>query len=153
DPHADELARSVLQHDPKNLAALTRLADAQLREARPSGHIDAVVQTAKAILDLSPTNVRGQLTLARAYALAQDYPAAVAQYDRLLAVDPTFLPPQLEKARALFSDHQFAAAAAAYYRAQQPSPEVLLRDGLAAFLQSHPELRPQMAPCLENGPG
>jgi tetratricopeptide (TPR) repeat protein len=152
DPRADELARSVLKHDPKNLAALTRLADAQLREARPGGHIDAVVQTAKAILDLSPTNVRGQLALARAYSLAQDYHAAAAQYDRLLAVDPTFLVPQLEKARALFSGHQFAASAATYHRAQQPGPEELLRDGLASFLQAHPELRPQLAICLEIGP-
>jgi tetratricopeptide (TPR) repeat protein len=153
DPHADELARSVLQHDPKNLAALIRLADAQLREARPSGHIDAVVQTAKAILDLSPTNVRGQLALARAYSLAQDYKSAVAQYDRLLAVDPTFLAPQLEKARALFSDNQFGASAGAYQRALHPAPEELLRDGLAAFLQAHPELHQQLAPCLEAGAG
>jgi predicted Zn-dependent protease len=51
DPRADELAKSVLHHDPKNLAALVRLADAQLRAARPSAHIDAVVQTAKSILD------------------------------------------------------------------------------------------------------
>ncbi len=153
DSRADELARSVLQHDPKNLAALIRLADAQLREARPSGHIDAVVQTAKAILDLSPTNVRGQLALARAYSLAQDFQAAVAQYDRLLAVDPTFLVPLIEKARALFSAHRFAASAAAYGRAQQPEPEQLLRDGLAALLLLHPEFRPQLAPCLETGPG
>jgi tetratricopeptide (TPR) repeat protein len=153
DPRADDLARSVLQHDPKNLAALIRLADAQLREARPSGHIDAVVQTAKAILDLSPTNVRGQLALARAYSLAQDYQAAAAQYDRLLAVDPTFLVPQLEKARALFSGHQFAASAATYQHAQHPEPEELLREGLAALLQWHAEFRTQLAPCLETGPG
>jgi tetratricopeptide (TPR) repeat protein len=153
DPRADELARSVLHHDPKNLAALIRLADAQLREARSSAHIDAVVQTAKTILDLSPTNVRGQLALARAYSLAQDYKAAVAQYERLLAVDPTFLVPQVEKARALFSDHQFGAAEATYQRAQQPSPEGMLRDGLASFLQLHPEFRSQLASCLEVGPG
>jgi tetratricopeptide (TPR) repeat protein len=153
DAHADELARAVLQHDPKNLAALDRLADAQLREARPSAHIDAVVQTAKAILDLSPTNVRGQLTLARAYSLAQDYHDAVAQYDRLLAVDPNFLVPQIEKARALFSANKFGASASTYQRAQQPSPEELLRDGLAAFLQAHPEFRPPLAPCLETGVG
>jgi tetratricopeptide (TPR) repeat protein len=153
DPRADELARSVLHHDPKNLAALIRLADAQLREARPSGHIDAVVTTAKEILDLSPTNVRGQLALARAYSVAQDYTAAAAQYDRLLAVDPTFLVARVEKARALFSGHQFANSAAAYQRAQQPTPEELLRDGLTGFLQAHPEFRPPLAPCLETGPG
>jgi tetratricopeptide (TPR) repeat protein len=153
DTRADELARSVLQHDPKNLAALIRLADAQLREARPSAHVDAVMQTAKTILDLSPTNVRGHLALARAHSVAQDFQAAVAQYDRLLAVDPTFLVPQVEKARALFSDHQFGASAAAYQRAQQPEPEELLRDGLAALLQCHPEFRPPLAPCLETGSG
>jgi tetratricopeptide (TPR) repeat protein len=153
DPHADELARSVLQHEPKNLAALIRLADAQLREARPSAHIEAVVQTAKVILDLSPTNVRGQLALARAYSIVQDFPSAVAQYDRLLAVDPSFLIPQIEKARALFSGHQFNAAEATYQRAQQPAPEELLRNGLASFLQLHSEFRPQLGPCLELGAG
>jgi tetratricopeptide (TPR) repeat protein len=149
DHRAEELARAVLRHQPKNLAALVRLADAQLRAARPSGHIEAVVQTAKSILDLSPTNVRGQLALARAYSLGQDYSAAVAQYDRLLAVDPTFIVPLIEKARTLFSGHQFGASESAYLRAQQPGAEESLRDGLAYFLQLRPEYRQLLAPCLD----
>jgi tetratricopeptide (TPR) repeat protein len=153
DHRAEELARSVLHHDPKNLAALIRLADAQLREARPSGHIDAVLQTTHDILHLSSTNVRGRLALARAFSLAKHFPDAVAEYDRLLAVDPTFLVAQLEKARVLFSDHQFAASQAVYHCAQQPDPEALMRNGLAALLQLHVEFRPQLAPCLETGLG
>jgi tetratricopeptide (TPR) repeat protein len=152
DQRAEQLARGVLKHDPKNLAALIRLADAQLRAARPSGHIDDVVHTARAILDLSPTNVRGHLTLARAYALAQDYADAVAQYDRLLTVDPSFLVPRLEKARALFSAHRFRASAAAYQSALHPAPEELLHAGLLAFLQCHPYHRPALGPCLETAP-
>jgi tetratricopeptide (TPR) repeat protein len=151
DPRAEALAQSVLRHEPKNLAALVRLADVQLREARPSACIDLVVQTAKTILDISPTNVRGHLALARAFLLVQDYRSAVAQYDRLIAIDPTFLVPQIEKARALFSAHQFGAAAATYLRAEQPPPDGVLRDGLMAFLQVRPELHQQLAPCLDVG--
>ncbi len=149
DHRAEELARSVLHQDPKNLTALIRLADAQLREARPSAHIEPVVETAKAILDQSPTNVRGHLALARAHSIAQDFHAAVAQYDRLLGLDSTFLVPLVEKARALFSGHQFEASASTYLRAQQPGPEEMLRDGLAFFLQTHPEFRQDLWPCLE----
>jgi tetratricopeptide (TPR) repeat protein len=152
DVRAEQLARSVLQHEPKNLAALIRLADAQLRAARPSGRADDVVQTAKTILDLSPTNVRGQLALARANSLAQNYAAAAAQYDRLLAVDVTFLVAKLEKARALFSDHRFRAAAAAYQSALQPSPEELLHAGLYALLQIQPELRQALGPYIDLAP-
>jgi len=152
DHRAEELALAVLKHDKKNLAAQIRLADAQLRSARPSGHVDAVVQTAKAILAQSATNVRGRLALARAYLVAQDPVAAVAQYDQLLAVDPSFLVPRREKARALFSGHQFHAAAAVYQSALHPAPEEVLHAGLLSLLQFHPEQRQALAPCLEAAP-
>jgi tetratricopeptide (TPR) repeat protein len=151
DAHAERLAQAVLKHDPKNLAALIRPADAQLRAARPSGNIDAVGQTAKAILDLSTTNVRGHLALARAYALAQDYASAVAQYDQLLNLDSSFLVAKLEKARVLFSAHRFGASAAAYQSALHPDPGEMLHNGLLFFLQFHPEHRLAVEPCLEAG--
>jgi tetratricopeptide (TPR) repeat protein len=152
DRMAEQLSQAVVHHDPNNLAALIRLADAQLRAARPSANIDAVVRTAKAILTLSPSNVRGHLALARAYSLAQEYPAAVAQYDRLLGVDSAFLVPKIEKARALFSGNQFGASAAAYQSALHPDPSELLRAGLLSFLQCHPEHRHRLGTCMESDP-
>jgi tetratricopeptide (TPR) repeat protein len=152
DHQTEHLAKVVLKHDPKNLAALIRLADAQLRASRPSGNIDDVVATSKAILALSPTNVRGHLALARAYSVAQNWAASVAQYDQLLSINSLFLIAKVEKARALFSAHRFGASAAAYQSAMQPDPADLLRNGILFFLQSHPESRLALKPCLECGP-
>ena len=107
-----------------------------------------MVKTAKAILDSSPTNVRGHLALARAFTIAQDFRAAAAEYDRLLTVDPTYLVPLLEKARVLFAGHDFEASASTYHRAQQPGPEEWLQFELASVLQTHPQLHQDVAPCL-----
>lgn len=151
DHHAIDLALSVLKHDGKNLAALIRLADAQLREARPTAHIAEVVHTCKEILTLSPSNVRGRLTLARAYSTAADYHAAVLEYDELISRDPSFLVPRRERARILLSAHQFAACAAAYDAMLHPGPEEILSLGLQSFLQRCPQAQGTLGPLLAGG--
>jgi tetratricopeptide (TPR) repeat protein len=144
DPRTVDLCQAVLKSEPQNLAALIRLADAQQRLARFSWHIDAAVQTSHAIIDLSPDNVRGHLTWARSLSVGQEYPAAAAQYDRLIALDPAFTIPQREKARVLFSDHQFAVSAAAYQQMLSPSADEQLQAALDAFAQREPRIRQQI---------
>jgi tetratricopeptide (TPR) repeat protein len=144
DHQAVALCQVVLQAEPKNLAALIRLADAQQRMARFSAHIDEAVQTSRTILELSAFNVRGHLALARSLAVGQQYPAAVAQYDRLIALDPSFTIPQREKARVLFSDHQFAASAAAYQQMLTPSADQQLQAALDALAKREPRVRPTL---------
>ncbi|HJT79178.1 MAG TPA: tetratricopeptide repeat protein, partial [Gemmataceae bacterium] len=141
DPRAAGLAADVARAEPLNLAALIRLADAQQRLARADQHIDEAVKTCKAILAVSPTNVRAHLALARALATAEHFQESVAEYDRLIAIDPTFTVPQREKARVLYSDHQFAAAAAAYRAAELPGADEVLHDELAAFAHKDPRGR------------
>jgi tetratricopeptide (TPR) repeat protein len=141
DPRAVEMSQAALRGDPHNLAALIRLADAQQRLARFSWHIDEAVKTSRTILDLSPTNVRGHLALARSLSVGQEYSAAAAEYDRLIALDPTFTIPQREKARVLFSDHRFDASAAAYQQMQTPSADEKLQADLDAFAQREPRVQ------------
>jgi tetratricopeptide (TPR) repeat protein len=147
DHMAIDLALSVLKHDHQNLAGLIRLADAQLRNARPTAHIDDVVQTCKLILTQSPTNVRGRLALARAFGTAAQYQAAVKEYDALIFQDPKYIVPRLEKARVLYSDHKYAAACATY-DAMLLNPEQLLLHGLQMVLPRFPALQATLAPLL-----
>src|SRR5262249_51655314 len=58
DGPAIEMCHAVLKWDQRNLAALIRLADAQQRMARLSGHREEAAPAAQHILGLSPTNVR-----------------------------------------------------------------------------------------------
>jgi tetratricopeptide (TPR) repeat protein len=151
DARAAEMAQAVLKWDTQNLAALIRLADAQQRLDRFTGHIDDVLQTTKTILALSPTNVRGRLALARSLAVAQQFQAAAAEYDRLIALDPSFTIPQREKARVLYSDHAFAASAVAYQQMQEPSADEKLQADLAAYAQREPRVQPMLDLLLRAG--
>ena len=147
DRMAIDLALSVLKHDHQNLAGLIRLIDAQLRNARPTAHIDDVLETSKQIFAQSPTNVRGRLALARAFGTAAQYQAAVKEYDGLIFQDPKYIVPALEKARVLYSDHKYAAACATY-DAMLPNPEQLLLLGLQKVLPRFPALQATLAPLL-----
>ena len=151
DRGAIEMALSVLKHDGKNLAALVRLADAQVRDSRPTAQIADAVNTCKQILALSPTNVRGRLALARAYATAADYCNSVKQLDELIAQDPKFLIPRREKARILFADHKFIASAATYDSLLHPSPEQILQVGLQAVLPRCPSAQTALGPLTAGG--
>jgi tetratricopeptide (TPR) repeat protein len=141
DRPAIEMCHAVLKWDKRNLGALIRLADAQQRMARLSGHREEAVQTAQSILALSPTNVRGRLALARTLASTGAYREAATQYERLIALDATFTIPQRERARVLFSDHQFNASAAAYDQMQQPPAYNLLNLDLASFAHLEPRIQ------------
>ena len=92
----------------ENLAVLIRLADAQQRQSRFSGNPSDCFGTTQTILRVSPTNVRGHLALARAFAIAQNYRKSSAQYDQLILIDPEFTIPPRERARVLFSDRQYS---------------------------------------------
>jgi tetratricopeptide (TPR) repeat protein len=151
DRDAIEMAQSVLKHDSKNLAALIRLADSLVRDASPTAQIGPAVDCCKEILALSPTNVRGRLALARAYATAADYCKSVGVYDELIAQDPKYLVPRREKARVLISDHKYGAAAATYDLMLHPTPEQVLQVGLQALLPRFPAIQGALAPLSGGG--
>jgi tetratricopeptide (TPR) repeat protein len=151
DGRAAEMAGAVARGDAQNLAALIRLADARQRLARADQHIEECVKTCQAILAVSATNVRGHLALARAFATAERFQEAVAEYDRLIALDPCFTVPQREKARVLYSDHQFTAAAAAYQRLQVPAADEVLHAELAGWAEKDPRARDMLGLLLRAG--
>jgi tetratricopeptide (TPR) repeat protein len=123
DHKAIEIISSIVRDEGQNLALLVRLADAQQRLARWSGNPSEAFATAQAILQRSPTNIRGQLVMARSFAVAQDFRKAVAQYDQLIAIDPEYTIPPRERARVLFSDRQYSAARTQYKTMLSPTPE------------------------------
>ena len=151
DGSAAEMAQAVLKFEPENLAALIRLADAEGRMDRQTGKVCDAVETAKQILALSPTNVRGRLALARALATAQDYLASVDAYAPLIAADPDFLVPRREQARTLYSANKRDAGAGAYADMTMPSADERLRADVAALAQRNPRAGLALGPCLTAG--
>ena len=145
---AVEIVAAVVKLDDDNLAALTRLAEVQGRLGRQSGDIHAAVQTAQAVLERSPTNVRGRLALARALPVARDYAGAVAEYDRLHTADPELFVPQREKARVLYSANDFGGGAAAFLRLQTPDPDEQLRIALIGLAEQDPRIHVLIGTCL-----
>jgi tetratricopeptide (TPR) repeat protein len=140
DHSALEMAQVVLRTEPDNLAALTRVVTAQARLARFSGCCDETVKTARAILAVSPTNIRAHLEMARALASAQRLKESIHAYEALIAVDPTARLPRLERARMLHGDHQFATAQAAYQELLNPSAEAVLHVDLDELARREPRI-------------
>jgi tetratricopeptide (TPR) repeat protein len=136
--------QEALASAPHNLAVLIRVADTQQRLAAFSGCIDEAVRTSNAILEMSPTNVRGNLALARSLAVGQHYKEAVAQFDKLLAVTQHFSIAQRERARLLYSDHEFAAADLAYQQMLSPRADEQLHAALEVLAQRDTCMREQL---------
>ncbi len=151
DGPAIDMLQGVLKFEPDNLAALIRLADAQARIDRQTGKVCDAVTTAKAILALSPSNVRGLLALARALATAQDFKGSVAAYEQLLAADREFLPAQRERARVLYSANMYGAGAGAYAQMQTPSADDQLQADLNALTRGDARAGVVFGPCLAAG--
>src|SRR5262249_40556941 len=133
DARVIEWCHAALEMHPKNLAALILLVDAQQRQARISAHIEETVRTGQLILSLSPTNVRAQLALARAYGIVEDFKGAVAQYDQLIRQDPEYSVPKREKARILYAAHEYGMASAAYQAGQEPNADEQLQVEINAY--------------------
>jgi tetratricopeptide (TPR) repeat protein len=151
DGPAIEMLQGVLKFEPDNLAALIRLADSQARLDRQTGKVCDAVATAKAILALSPSNVRGLLALARALATAQDFKGSIAAYEQLLAGDRDFLPAERERARVLYSAHQYDAGAGAYAQMRTPSADDQLQADLNALTRGDARAGVVFGPCLAAG--
>ncbi len=132
------LVQGAVQYDPNNLAVLVRLADVQLRLSIAPGIAKDAIATSQKILQLSPSNVRGRLTLARSLGVEKKYRAAVEAYDVILAQDRDYLVPQRERARMLYSANDFAAGAAAYQQILTPPADVILHAQLANLAQRDP---------------
>ncbi len=153
DGPAVEMTQTVLKFEPENLAALIRLADAEARIDRQTGKVCDAIETAKAVLALSPTNVRGRLALARALATGQDYLPSADAYAPLIAADPDFLVPRREQARTLYSANKRGAGAAAYADMVTPSADERLHADLAALAQHDARAGLAFGPCLAAGLG
>jgi hypothetical protein len=151
DAPAIELLKGLLERDPLNLAALIRLADAQLRVSRFTYRAEPVLQTCDTILGISPSNVRGRLARARARATVQDFVGAVHEYDQLIPLDTRFQVPQREKARILYSDHQFGASQAAYEAMQMPPAPDWLAKELSEYAHREPRAAALLESCLRPG--
>jgi tetratricopeptide (TPR) repeat protein len=151
DAGAIEMLQGVLKFEPDNLAALIRLADAQGRLDRQTGKVCDALATAKAILALSPSNVRGLLAQARALATAQDFKGSIATYEQLLAGDRDFLPAQRERARVLYSANMYGAGAGAYAQMVTPSADDQLQADLNALTRGDARAGVVFGPCLAAG--
>ena len=151
DGPAVEMAQTVLKFEPDNLAALIRLADAEGRIDRQTGQVGDAVQTARAVLGLSPSNVRGRLALARALATGQDFGPSSAAYEPLIAADPDFLVPRREQARVFYSGNRRDAGADAYIRMATPCADERLHADMAALAQRDARSGLALGPCLAAG--
>jgi tetratricopeptide (TPR) repeat protein len=148
DHTAVEMCQSVLKHEPQNLAALIRLVDAQTRLAVFSGQPKEAIATARSILHLSPTNVRGQLALARALATAKQYHASANEYARLLAIDRELTVPARERARVLYAANAYGPSAGAYAELQVPPAQEQLQGELTALAQRDPQSAALLQPVV-----
>jgi len=134
-----ELCNSVLATYPQQLPALLRRSEAELRVATINANITATVNTASLILKTSPTNVPGRLTLARAFALARDYPKAFLEYDKLIKTDPNLMQVRKELARTMYGANAYCAGNAQYAVSQYPTGDEVLHDALN-YLAHPPEV-------------
>jgi len=150
-----EIINSFAGYDNNNLALLVRLADAQQRSARWPGTPGDCFATCQQIIRQSPTNVRGHLSMARAFATTQNYRKASVQYDQLITIDPEFTIPPRERARILYSDKQFSAARSQYNVVLSPTPEEHVLGQMAYHSQRDARLKQAFGPYLGghmNGP-
>ena len=139
DQHALEFAMGAMRIDPQNIAAMVRVADAYQRISRQTGKIDDAVHACKAVLACSPANSRALITLARAYAIGQKYPAAAETYQRLASLDVEASLPKRELARVYYADHQYELSHQAYLSTGTPDPASAFRQSLQTIATRVPQ--------------
>jgi tetratricopeptide (TPR) repeat protein len=144
DRRAFDHAFAAMRADPQNLAALIRVADIQQRLARETGVIDDAVATAKTVLVVSPTNVRGHLALARSLAIGRNYKGSTEVYQKLISLDADYTLPKRELARIYYADHRYNLSHDTYVSIAAGDPETALR----AALQTISERAPAAAPAI-----
>ena len=144
DLHSLDFARAAQRLDPINPAVMTRVADGELRVARQTGNVEPAVCAAKAVLDISPINTRGFLSLARAYAIGQNYKASVDAYNKLLSADRDAVTPKRELARIYYADHYYDMSKGTYQTiVAEADPEKAFRQTLSSMALRLPaDLRP-----------
>ena len=93
----------------------------------------------------------GELTLAGAYSIAQDYPSAAAAYEALITIDPDYALARRELAHTYYSEHQYGLARAVYQAAQSPSADEKLHADLDALAQRDGRAATIVQTCLADG--
>ncbi len=151
DDMALKMAFQVVKFDPDNLAGLIRYAKSLSRLARQSGHIEEAVAAEQKVLHLSPTNVVGNIELARTLATGQKFPEAAEAYKRLISIDPTFRQPRRELARVYHGASQYDAAQAEYHKLVDPPAEAILQNELNALAKMDPRAKALVGVHLTDG--
>jgi tetratricopeptide (TPR) repeat protein len=131
-----ELCNSVLATFPNHLPALLRRAEAELRIAAIDANITATVNTANVILKISPTNVAGRLTLARAFPIVRDFPDSFLEYDKLIKTDPNLMEVHKELARVMYQANAYWLGNLQYCVGEFPTGDEVIRNALK--LLAHP---------------
>jgi tetratricopeptide (TPR) repeat protein len=153
DNPAIAISMALLNVDPVHLPALVRLGDSQQRLSRFSGQPADVFATAQRILSLSPSNVRGNLMMARSFAVAQNYRKAAGQYDQLIRLDPQQFTPRLERARVLYSDKQYSASRSQYEAILSHTPDEVIVVAMSEAIGRNPKVRAVLEPYAAAGVG
>lgn len=78
------IAEQVLSNDPKNVQALTLLANASEKANLP----ETTTQTLEHLIKVSPRDTRAMHLLARTFKAQNKHSLALAIYDRILQIDP-----------------------------------------------------------------
>ena len=133
------------------MPTLIRLVDSQQRLSQFSGNPADVFQTAIAVLNLSASNVRGHLAMARSFAVAQNYRKACGQYDQLIQLDPNLNAPRLERARCLYADKQYSAARSSWEQLQKPSADEQMITQINDNIMRNPKMRAFLEPYIIGG--
>lgn len=138
DVPAFQYAFSALRADPQNLAALVRNADLQQRLARETGNTEDAIATSKALLVISPTNVRGHLALARTYSIGKNFKSSTDTYQKLISLDNDYTLPKREAARIYFADNRYDLSHDTYLSVGGGDPEAVLRSNLQTIGERAP---------------
>jgi tetratricopeptide (TPR) repeat protein len=149
DIHAEQVCRMILDVDPTNLAAWTRLCECLHRQAIQSGDIRETLAACRRTLELSPTNIRVLLTVARSKVIVKCYHDAAADYDRVIEIDPDFSVPFREKARALYTANDFDDGHAANSEILTPGAKVRLEASLRRLIPCSMDWRTTLEAFLD----
>lgn len=149
DLHAEQVCRIIIEDDPTNIAAWTRLCECLHRRSIQSGDVREALAACRTALEASPSNVRILLTVARCLVVIKEFHEAAAVYDQVIAIDPDFSVSYREKARALYTANDYDGGRAANAAVRTPSARMRLETGVRKLIPCSFDLRPTLISHLD----